>query len=150
MTSPVSTLRWTPTGYELPTFPAINPRQAEEGGLEHARLVIVGGGLTGLTLAADLATRGVEAILLDDDNTVGVKGASSRGMVWARKSIEIMDRLGVARRMIEKGVTWSVGRTLSGEERSTVSTGRRTTPPRANRLSSICSSSILNGSSWSG
>jgi 3-(3-hydroxy-phenyl)propionate hydroxylase len=116
MNSPVSTLRWTPTGYELPTFPAVNPRQAKEGGLEHARLVIVGGGLTGLTLAADLATRGVEAILLDDDNTVGVRGASSRGMVWARKSIEIMDRLGVARRMIEKGVTWSVGRTLSGEE----------------------------------
>ncbi|WP_048646926.1 FAD-dependent oxidoreductase [Nitratireductor soli] len=112
----VPALRWTPSGYELPVFPAVTPRHVADGSVEKTRLVIVGGGLTGLTLAADLASRGVEAVLLDDDNTVGVRGASSRGMVWAQKSLEIMDRVGVVDRMIDKGVTWSVGRTMSGEE----------------------------------
>lgn len=111
-----STLRWTPSGYELPSFAAVTPPHVADGSIEKARLVIVGGGLTGLTLAADLASRGIEAVLLDDDNTVGVRGASSRGMVWAQKSLEIMDRIGVVDRMVEKGVTWSVGRTMSGEE----------------------------------
>lgn len=111
-----SFLRWTPSGYELPSFPAVVPPAATDGHVEQARLVIIGGGLTGLTLAADLASRGIKAVLLDDDNTVGVRGASSRGMVWAQKTLEIMDRIGIAGRMIEKGVTWSVGRTLSDNE----------------------------------
>jgi 3-(3-hydroxy-phenyl)propionate hydroxylase len=37
-------------------------------------VVIVGGGITGLTLACALARNGVAAVLLDEDNTVGVKG----------------------------------------------------------------------------
>ena len=116
MTMHEPALRWTPSGYELPSFAPVTPDSVADGSIERARLVIVGGGLTGLTLAADLACRGIKAVLLDDDNTVGVRGASSRGMVWAQKSLEIMDRIGVAGRMIEKGVTWSVGRTMSGDE----------------------------------
>jgi 3-(3-hydroxy-phenyl)propionate hydroxylase len=116
MTKHVSALQWTAKGYELPVFPAVIPDAVRGGGAEKVRVAIVGGGLTGLTLAADLATRGVEAILLDDDNSVGVRGASSRGMVWAQKSLEIMDRLGIAQRILDKGVTWSVGKTLSGAE----------------------------------
>jgi 2-polyprenyl-6-methoxyphenol hydroxylase-like FAD-dependent oxidoreductase len=55
----------------------------------------VGGGITGLTLACALASYGVAAVLLDEDNTVGVKGASSRGICYTQKSLEIFHRLGV-------------------------------------------------------
>ena len=116
MTKHVSALQWTAKGYELPVFAAVVPDAVATAGVEKVKVAIVGGGLTGLTLAADLATRGVEAVLLDDDNSVGVRGASSRGMVWAQKSLEIMDRLGIAQRILDKGVTWSVGKTLSGAE----------------------------------
>ncbi|SEB87157.1 3-(3-hydroxy-phenyl)propionate hydroxylase [Rhizobiales bacterium GAS188] len=116
MNNHVPAVAFTATGYELPSYEAVIPEAALSGTLERARLVIVGGGLTGLTLAADLATRGISAVILDDDNTVGVRGASSRGMVYAQKTLEVMDRLGIAERMIAKGVTWSVGRTLSGED----------------------------------
>jgi 3-(3-hydroxy-phenyl)propionate hydroxylase len=77
-------------------------------------VVIAGGGLAGLTLACDLALRGIRAVVLDEDDTVGVKGASSRGICYAQKSLEIFARLGIYERIREKGITWSVGRTFSG------------------------------------
>lgn len=112
----VSAVELTATGYDLPTYASVIPEAVCTGQVEQSPLVIVGGGLTGLTLAADLALRGFSPIVLDDDNTVGVRGASSRGMVYAQKTLEVMDRIGIAGRMQAKGVTWSVGRTLSGDE----------------------------------
>jgi 3-(3-hydroxy-phenyl)propionate hydroxylase len=78
--------------------------------------VIVGGGITGLTLACGLAARGVRAVLLDEDNTVGVKGASSRGICYTQKSLEIFHRLGIYERIARKGIEWSVGRTFAGQD----------------------------------
>lgn len=104
------------SGYELPTYPFVQPPELRGEAAQRYPVVIVGGGLTGLTAACDLAVRGVRSVLLDDDNTVGVRGASSRGMVYAQKTLEIMQRLGVYERMREKGVVWSVGRTMAGDE----------------------------------
>jgi 3-(3-hydroxy-phenyl)propionate hydroxylase len=58
----------------------------------------------------------VAAVLLDEDNTVGVKGASSRGICYTQKSLEIFHRLGVYERIAAKGIQWSVGRTFAGED----------------------------------
>jgi 3-(3-hydroxy-phenyl)propionate hydroxylase len=54
-------------------------------------------------------------VLLDEDNTVGVKGASSRGICYTQKSLEIFDRLGIYSRIAAKGIQWSVGRTFAGQ-----------------------------------
>src|SRR5262245_60678263 len=104
-------------GYTLPTFPFRVPPELE-GGTARGRypVVIVGGGLCGLTIACDLATRGVRTVLLDDDNTVGVRGAASRGIVYVRKSLEVFRRLGIFERIRDKGARWSVGRTLVDDE----------------------------------
>ena len=79
-------------------------------------IVIVGGGITGLTLACALARLGVQAVLLDEDNTVGVKGASSRGICYTQKSLEIFHKLGIYEKIAAKGVQWSVGRTFAGDD----------------------------------
>ena len=50
----VDAVRWTPAGYTLPVFAAVNPEAIRTGAVEQATVVIAGGGLTGLTLAADL------------------------------------------------------------------------------------------------
>ena len=102
-------------GYSLPVFPYRRP--AELDGEKRRHLVaIVGGGLSGLTAACDLASRDIPVVLLDEDDTVGVRGASSRGIVYAQKTLEIFDRLGIYERIAEKGVTWSVGRVLADDD----------------------------------
>ena len=102
--------------YELPRWPFVPPPELGSGQVVRHPIVIAGAGPAGLTLACDLAQRGVRAVLLDEDDTVGVRGASSRGICYAQKSLEIFERLGIYRRIADKGITWSLGRTFSGEE----------------------------------
>ncbi|UFS57192.1 FAD-dependent monooxygenase [Comamonadaceae bacterium M7527] len=103
-------------GYELPTYPFVTPPElCGEAGKRHP-VVIVGGGISGLTLAASLAQLGVPAVLLDEDNTVGVKGASSRGICYTQKSLEIFDKLGIFDRIRAKGIEWHIGRTFAGDD----------------------------------
>ncbi|MDO9402655.1 MAG: FAD-dependent monooxygenase [Polaromonas sp.] len=104
------------SGYALPEYPFVEPPEIRSGEVRRHPVVIVGAGITGLTLANALAQYGVQALLLDEDNTVGVKGASSRGICYAQKTLEIFKRLGIYERIARKGVQWSVGRTFAGED----------------------------------
>jgi 3-(3-hydroxy-phenyl)propionate hydroxylase len=104
------------SGYVLPEYPFVPPPELNESGTRRHPIVIVGGGITGLTLACSLAKLGTPAILLDEDNTVGVKGASSRGICYTQKSLEIFQRLGIYERIAAKGIQWSVGRTFAGHD----------------------------------
>lgn len=104
------------TGYQLPEYPFREPPEVASGQPGHHPVVIVGGGLAGLTAACALAQYGVPAVLLDEDNTVGVKGASSRGICYTQKSLEIFERLGIYERIAAKGIQWSVGRTFAGND----------------------------------
>ncbi len=103
-------------GYELPVYPFVPPPELAGGARQRYPIVIAGGGLSGLTLACDLAGRGIDCVLLDEDDTIGVRGASSRGIVYAQKTLEVFARLGTYPRLKEKGVTWSVGKTLAGND----------------------------------
>ncbi|MGO4392710.1 FAD-dependent oxidoreductase [Variovorax sp. M-6] len=102
--------------YELPSWPFVPPPELDSDAVVRHPIVIVGAGPAGLTLACDLARRGVRAVLLDEDDTVGVRGASSRGICYAQKSLEIFERLGICERIADKGITWSFGRTFSDEQ----------------------------------
>ena len=103
-------------GYTLPEYPFVAPPELSSPTVVRHPIVIVGGGLSGLTLAASLARLGQAAVLLDEDNTVGVKGAASRGICYTQKSLEIFQRLGIYERIAAKGIQWSVGRTFAGHD----------------------------------
>lgn len=75
-------------------------------------VVVVGAGPVGLSLAIDLAQRGQRVVLLDDADRIG---EGSRAICFSKRSLEYWDRLGVADRMVDKGVVWSVGRIFHGE-----------------------------------
>jgi 3-(3-hydroxy-phenyl)propionate hydroxylase len=75
-------------------------------------VVIIGAGPVGLAAAIDLALHGVPVVVLDDSDRVSV---GSRAICWAKRTLEIFDRLGVGERMVAKGVTWQVGRLFHGE-----------------------------------
>ena len=93
-------------------FPRAAPPELS-GGRSGARVLIVGAGPIGLALAIDLAQAGIAVAVLDEDDRVSV---GSRAICWAKRSLEILDRLGVGGRMVERGVTWKVGRLFHGEE----------------------------------
>lgn len=76
-------------------------------------IIIVGGGPVGLGLALDLGKRGVPCVLLDDHDGVG---EGSRAICFAKRTLEICDRLGCGDAMVEKGVVWNLGRVFRQEE----------------------------------
>ena len=73
----------------------------------HHDVVVVGAGPVGLALAIDLAQRGVRVLVLDDDHRLS---SGSRAICFAKRTLEIFDRLGCGDRMADKGVSWNVGK----------------------------------------
>jgi 3-(3-hydroxy-phenyl)propionate hydroxylase len=74
-------------------------------------VVVIGAGPVGLAAAIDLAQRGQSVVLLDDDTSVS---HGSRGLCYAKRTLEIFDRLGCGAPIVEKGVTWQVGKVFHG------------------------------------
>jgi 3-(3-hydroxy-phenyl)propionate hydroxylase len=97
-------------------YPRYEARPAPElRGTGHVAypVVVVGAGPVGLSMAIDLAQQGQPVVLLDEDDTVSL---GSRGLCWAKRTLEIFDRLGVGDAVVAKGVTWNIGRTHHGRE----------------------------------
>jgi len=75
--------------------------------------VVVGAGPVGLTVALDLARQGVRVLVLDEDNKLST---GSRAICFAKRTLEIWDRLGAGQRMADKGVSWNVGKVFFGNQ----------------------------------
>ncbi|MDC3169704.1 FAD-dependent monooxygenase [Paracoccaceae bacterium] len=99
--------------YNYKEFPFKIPPEISKGSKEIYPVVIVGAGPIGLSLAIDLAQRGIKSVLLDDNNIVST---GSRAICWAKRTLEIFDRLGVASKMMAKGITWETGRLFNGDK----------------------------------
>ncbi|HKR38750.1 MAG TPA: FAD-dependent oxidoreductase, partial [Paraburkholderia sp.] len=76
-------------------------------------VVVVGAGPVGLATAIDLARQGVQVVLVDDDCTLST---GSRAICFSKRSLDIFDRLGCGERMVEKGVSWNVGKVFRKDE----------------------------------
>lgn len=98
--------------YDYQPYPYVAPPGLSETEPRHA-VAIVGAGPIGLAMAIDLALRGVKSVVLDDNNVVSV---GSRAICWSKRTLEIFDRLGVGEQMLDKGVTWKIGRQFHGPD----------------------------------
>ncbi|WP_321886548.1 FAD-dependent oxidoreductase [Paraburkholderia bannensis] len=76
-------------------------------------VVVVGAGPVGLATAIDLAQQGINVVLVDDDCTLST---GSRAICFSKRSLDIFDRLGCGERMVEKGVSWNVGKVFRKDE----------------------------------
>lgn len=78
---------------------------------ERLPVIVVGGGPIGMAMALDLGQKGVRTLVLDDHDGVG---QGSRAICFAKRTLEIADRLGCGDAMVEKGVVWNRGRVYRG------------------------------------
>lgn len=85
------------------------PPELKGGPVHRHPLVVVGAGPVGLAAAIDARQQGIPVLLLDEDDTVSV---GSRGLCYAKRTLEILDRLGCGDAVVSKGVGWDVGRTF--------------------------------------
>ncbi len=76
-------------------------------------VVVVGAGPVGLSLAIDLALQQVPVVLLNDDGRLSV---GSRALCFSKRSLDIFDRLGCGQRLVDRGVSWEVGRVFFRDE----------------------------------
>ena len=100
--------------YTFPRYAYRPSVRRPEDPVERVPVLIVGAGPVGLTAALDCAQRGLPVVLLDDNDTVSV---GSRALCYAKRTLEVWGRLGVADRLLAKGVQWQVGKVFQGNRR---------------------------------
>lgn len=99
--------------YEYSEFEYIQSEEQKTNTLKRHKAVIIGGGPVGLTTALDFAKQGIPCVILNRTNTVSI---GSRAVCYAKRPLEIWDRLNVGERMIDKSVIWKVGKVFRDEE----------------------------------
>ena len=89
--------------------------QAEQGDAEQVAypVIVVGAGPVGLATAIDIAQQGVPVVLVDDDCSLST---GSRAICFSKRSLDIFDRLGCGQRMVDKGISWNVGKVFLKDE----------------------------------
>ena len=87
------------------------------GTIEEAPIVIAGGGPVGLAMALDLGRRGHKVIVVTRWDFLP---AYSKAICWSKRSLDILDRLGVGQKLVDKGVIWNVGKVFRGDSKSPV------------------------------
>lgn len=74
--------------------------------VQHTAVAIVGAGPAGLVTALELARHGVKSVVLNGELQVS---QGSRAIVFTRRSMEILQQVGVAARITEQGLPWRFG-----------------------------------------
>lgn len=98
--------------YEYPKFPYTPPADLMQGAPQRRPLVVVGAGPVGLAAAIDARLQGIPVMVFDEDDTVSI---GSRAVCYAKRALEILDRLGGGEPVCASGVSWNVGRTFLRE-----------------------------------
>jgi len=93
--------------FEIPLYPY--SRSPDQDALTPVRrkVVVIGAGPVGLGAAIEMAQQGIEVVIVDDNDKVSF---GSRAICFAKRPLEILDRLGCGHPMVEKGVKWDVGK----------------------------------------
>lgn len=93
--------------YDYRVFDPWLPSQHPQA--QHAPVAIAGAGPIGLVTALALAQQGVRCVLLEAERQVS---EGSRAIAFTRRSMEILQQVGVAHRITEHGLPWRFGNSI--------------------------------------
>ena len=82
---------------------------SQHPGEQNHPVVIVGTGPVGLTTALEMARHGQRCVVLESELQVS---EGSRAIVFTRRSMEILQQVGVAHRVTETGLPWCYGNSI--------------------------------------
>ena len=82
---------------------------SQHGPQSKHKVVIVGAGPAGMVTALELARHGVPSVLVSADLQFS---QGSRAIVFTRRSMEILQQVGVAHRITENGLPWRCGNSI--------------------------------------
>ncbi len=105
------TIQPSVAGFTYVDHPVVVPDHPDGREARRWPVLIAGGGPVGLAAALALARRGVACVVIEADRTVCV---GSRAICLSRRTLEILDRLGVLQPFAEKGLPWTGGRSFYG------------------------------------
>lgn len=84
-------------------LPSSHPKE------QHAPVVVAGAGPIGLVTALALAQQGVRCVVLEAERQVS---EGSRAIAFTRRSMEILQQVGVADRITQNGLPWRFGNSI--------------------------------------
>lgn len=87
------------------------------GVVERAPVVVVGAGPVGLAMALDLGRRGHKVLVISKLDFIA---GGSKAICFSKRSLDILERLGVGQQLLQKGVTWNVGKVFWGDREEPV------------------------------
>ncbi|HIP22945.1 MAG TPA: FAD-dependent oxidoreductase [Rhodobacteraceae bacterium] len=99
--------------FETPLYHYQRSEDQDASPTARHKVIIIGAGPVGLAAAIDLAQQGVAVLVLDDNDRVSF---GSRAICFAKRPLEILDRLGCGEPMVERGVVWDTGRVFVQED----------------------------------
>jgi 3-(3-hydroxy-phenyl)propionate hydroxylase len=104
-------------GAGIPVWREIGEAPHPATALERTTIAVVGGGPVGLAMAIDLGRRGHDVLLL---NRLDFITAGSKAICFSKRTLDIFDRLGVGDPVVDKGVSWNVGKVFWGDRKEPV------------------------------
>lgn len=104
-------------GSGAPIWRKLDAPPVPTGPAQSVSLVVIGSGPIGLAVAIDLAQRGHQVVLLGKHASVP---AGSKAICFSKRSLDILDRLGVGEASVARGVTWNVGKVFWKDSREPI------------------------------
>jgi len=100
--------------FETPLYPYLrSPDQDAQKPVRHP-VIVIGAGPIGLAAAIDLAQHDIPVLVVDENDKVSW---GSRAICYAKRPLEILDRLGCGDEFVDKGVQWNLGKVYFGDRK---------------------------------
>ena len=93
--------------FDTPLYPYARHADQDASAPRRHPVVIIGAGTVDLALAVDLAQSGIKTVVIDDNDKVSF---GTRAICFAKRTLEIADRLGFGQTLVDKGVQWNLGK----------------------------------------